>query len=147
MEKVQGIANWAFVNKPNCKFNEEGKWMIDIICDAKTIKTLKEAKINLIEKDDGRIIFRPQRHVKRRDGENNQAPAVFDRYANTLTCNIGNGSKVEVAFTVFPYGKIKGNGADLCGVKVLELVPYEDGDNVAEAFEFEKPEKVNNMFD
>ena len=56
--------------------------------------------------------------------------------------NIGNGSEVEVAFNVFTFKKIKGNGADLAGIRITKLVPYTT--DVKDVFDFdEQPDQVS----
>ena len=147
MEKIRGIVYWASVHTPNTKYNDDGIWQIDIEVDKKEQKRLKGLGLNLIKKDNGIVVFRPKRGVKRAKGDGeNKPPQVFDKFGNKFSEDIGNGSECEVAFSVFPFKRIDGNGADLVAVKVIEHVPYSK--DAGDIFDFEEDEDAEeNPFD
>lgn len=148
MEKITAECRWANVYKPNTTFNDSGIYQIDLIIDKEEDKKrLKKLGLSLIEKDDGTLIFRPKRNAKGKRGPN-PPPKVYDNIGQETTLEIGNGSVVEVAFNVFDFKKIKGRGADLCGVKIVKLVAYTK--DVKDVFDFdEEPNKISedNPFD
>lgn len=145
MEKVTGIAYWANVQKPNIRFDP--KWQVDLEVDKKTQKTLKDMGIKLLEKPDGRVIFRPKRAVKDVYGNPNEKPVVYDKFGNEVDLEIGNGSEVEVVFSTFPYKKIAGIGADLVAVKINKLVPYSRDPKDVLDFEKDEGAEEENPFD
>lgn len=148
MKKVKGIAYWCSIHSPNTRFNEDGIWQVDVEVDSKTQKTLKKLGIKLIEKDNGVVVFRPKRNVKRSKGEGtNEAPSVFDKFGNEFNLDIGNGSQIEVAFNTFEYKRISGVGADLVAIKVIEHIPYSK--DAKDVFDFEEDvtSEKENPFD
>ena len=135
MEKVKGIAMWANVQKANTRFDDAGVWQIDIEVDKEEQKRLTDMGLNLIEKANGAVIFRPKRKCVGKNGPN-EKPLVLDKFGKTTDQEVGNGSEVEVAFRIFDYKKIEGIGADLEAVKINKLVPYSR--DAKSVFEFEK---------
>lgn len=141
---ISGICHWAKVHQPHFdQYNEDGIFSIDVELTDATKKKLKEdlgLTAGFRNKNDERgEFFTFKRKYKRRDGTKQTPPKVVDSQKNPISPDIliGNGSKVNVAFTTYDWersGK-KGKSASLSAVQVVNLVAYDpDGSNT----QFEK---------
>ena len=124
--KTTGTAMWAFTKTPDSKF--EPCWRINLLITDEEAKKLKEIGLKPKRNDDGVFEFKLKRNVERKKGGGqNPPPQVFDAQLNPFDGLIGNGSKVNVKFSVYNWefkGK-KGTSADLQAIQIVELVPYE----------------------
>ena len=71
-----------------------------------------------------------KRKVNRKDGTQNQAPALVDANKNPMNGTlIGNGSDINVLFKTYEweYAGKTGMGAELQKVQVTNLIEYSDG--------------------
>lgn len=126
---VNGIAKWASVHAPNTKF--EPVWTIDLYPNDAVIKVLKDAGLTVKTDSDGKQFVKIKRKVDRRDGSKNDPPEVVDAYKKPFNENIGNGSEVNVIFSIYEWnfrGRT-GVGTDLKKVQVVKHVPYGDSED------------------
>lgn len=127
--KIKGKALWASVQAPNTKYDPV--YQIDLVIEDAQVAGAKKAGLKVKKTDDGNVI-RFRRNQFRATGEENKKPVVVDATNRPMADLVGNGSLVNVQFTVFEYDNKfgKGTGSDLQGVQVLELVTYggQDGD-------------------
>lgn len=154
---------WAQVIQPDTKF--EPQWHItailnkeqqdQLINESKSIDP-KGKGIKLKEDEQGNKIYRFRRRVARAsgDGENN-APLVCGPKGKDDKWDklIGNGSVCNIQYRFVPYENKFGKGVtvDLCGVQVIDHVPYgaADGDEFgsAESSESSAPTSTNEFDD
>ena len=122
---INGKAFWAALQTPNTTFDP--CWQIDVALDKANKKLVEAAGLTIKNKGDDRGDFVSiKRKVARKDGKENQAPAVIDDKLRPFTDLIGNGSLVNVKVNTFDWefkGK-SGVGADLIKVQVVEHVSY-----------------------
>lgn len=133
---LKGTVNWAKVHRTD-KF---GNFTIDFYPEnAAARKALKDtgirSKVN--EDEDGGLFFklrRPESKTIRGEEVNFGPPTVIDINGDPFTDNIGNGSEVEVTFSIYDFNHPDhgtGKGHRLEKVRVLNLIPYvrstEDG--------------------
>lgn len=151
-----GEAKWAWVHKAKAPFagdTDKGlKFMIDIVFDPKDPAWSKWGAEfrTLAETLGGRGVKLP---IKKEVDENDTPtgrlfttfktgeqypPGVFDRYGNPIPSSvmIGNGSKVQVSYTMNYYEGFGGGiNLYLSAVKVVDLVEYKG--RSAEGYGFE----------
>lgn len=128
--KTRGKALWAKVHQPDTRW--EPQWNITLELSKEEALKLKAEGLRVketIDKDDNIVrTFKFVRRVKRRDGsgKHNAKPTVVDAALNPFTEIIGNGSDVIVLHRPYTWSndKGKGKGTDLCGVQIVELVPF-----------------------
>ena len=124
MSTVNGKAMFAHVFKPDTKYTPA--FTIDVIIDKATYDRLgKEATGGLFE-DDGEYKAKFKTSAAWPDGSAKDHPDVFCPDGKTpFTQEIGNGSEVNVAYSLFPYTGF-GGGVKLIleAVQVVEHVPY-----------------------
>ncbi|NIQ16750.1 MAG: hypothetical protein GTO02_20905 [Candidatus Dadabacteria bacterium] len=154
MPIIQGVVNWACVQRPNEKY--EPVWSVDVVLTPETKKkilsNIKEAaskgdklpKIN--RNDDGTEIIKIKRKVFRVDGSKNNPPEVVDKSTEAFNRLIGNGSVCNIKYGVYSWKNNFGSGVslDLKGVQVLKHVPYEDDDENFENLEDTKKSSKKN---
>ena len=115
-------------------FNKDGKeWTIDLEIDKDTAKEMKgygiadrvKTKIDYL---DGAPYMRFKQSEATRAGKLNDPPKIVDILNKPWdqTVRIGNGSVLDVQFSVVDYGPGKKSGVYLRNVRVLDLVPYEE---------------------
>ena len=136
--KIKGTALWASVLAPNTKFDPV--WSIDLVIEDGQVAGAKKAGLKVKKTDDGNVV-RFRRNVNRSDGGENKPPVVVDIHRNPQTVLVGNGSLVNVQFSVFEWSNKfgTGTGVDLQGVQVLSLVEFAGGDG--SEFEDEAPDE------
>ena len=136
---VKGIAKWAHVQKPDDRF-PPAKYSIMLEVDDDAAKELRDAGLR-VKKEADKNVFKVKRNVLRVDGSEAGKPAVVNAQAEPFNELIGNGSKVIVQIKPYEYNNNFGSGvsADLVGVQVVDLVPY-DGD--AGSLEFKPVEEL-----
>ena len=156
MAVVKGIAYWASIQQPNTTF--EPQWCIDVIVEKDVAKGLmgKGLNVKVITDDSygaenkGKGVLKVKQKVSGKNGDF-PAPRVVDAGKNPITCLVGNGSGVEVAFDIrqWEWGGKAGVAADLKAVRVLELVEFTGGgDSGVDDFEdIEGAEKAPDDFD
>lgn len=125
--KIRGKALWASVLSPNTKYDPV--YCIDLVIGDDQVKGATAAGLKVKKTEDGNVV-RFRRNVTRASGEVNKPPVVVDTARNPQTDLIGNGSDVNVQFSVFEWSNKygSGTGVDLQGVQVLNLVEYVGGD-------------------
>lgn len=142
MHKIKGKALWAKVfernrdtksSNPNIqrKLDEtEGQTTITLLLDQETMEEFKSTGsrkgIKITEDGPTVTLTRPWKHKIEQFGG---APQVVDHENKDWddSVAIGNLSDVEVAFVT--YDTSLGKGTRLEGVKVLELVPYDESES------------------
>lgn len=128
---VKGIAHWAHVQKPDDRF-PPAKFSITLHVDDDTAKELREAGLR-VKKEGDVNVFKVKRNVLKQNGEEAGKPNIVDSATEPFNELIGNGSQVVVQIRPYEYNNSYGSGmsADLVGVQVIDLVPYE-GDGGSE---------------
>ena len=128
MPIVQGKAMWAAVQAPNTQF--EPVYSIDVVVNEEDAETLQGHGLKVKEKD-GELIFKVKRKLYKADGTQNNKPKVVDAQNAPFAGLIGNGSTVNVKYSVFEWNNKfgQGVGADLQGVQVVELVEFGDNED------------------
>ena len=133
---IRGTAFWAkIVGDPVPNYAKDGyEWVMDLALDDAGIKQIKGLKPSVADrikdKDDerGKFMVFKQR-ANRADGTPNKAPKIVDANGKPWDDRkIGNGSKVDVKFTLVDYGKGKKPGIYLQGIRVLDHVEYASND-------------------
>jgi len=129
MPVLSGKAHWASVASPNTTF--EPVWSVDLAIEGDELNKARQMGLAIKNKGDDRGDFVTiKRKVNRRDGTQNQAPALVDANKNPMSGTlIGNGSDINVLFKTYEweYAGKTGMGAELQKVQVTKLVPYSDG--------------------
>lgn len=128
MTVVKGKAAWAWLTKPNTKFDDNGVWSLDVILDdAELARVTKEhPKLKIKKDDDGDSFITLKRKCVQRNGTKNQPPQLVDSKKNPVNAILGNGSLVNVVFNEYPAPKApNGVGFQLNTVQVLDLVEYD----------------------
>lgn len=122
---VRGIAQWAHVQKPDDRF-PPAKYSITVHVDEDMAKELRDAGLR-VKKEGDKNVFKVKRNVLRVDGSEAGKPNVVDAKTEPFNDLIGNGSEVMVQIKPYEYSNNFGSGvsADLVGVQVLKLIPYE----------------------
>lgn len=122
---VKGIAKWAHIQKPDDRF-PPAKYSITLEVEDDTAKELRDAGLR-VKKENDKNVFKVKRNVLRVDGTEAGQPAVVDAKTEPFNDLIGNGSEVIVQIRPYEYNNNFGSGvsADLVGVQVVTLVPYE----------------------
>lgn len=126
---LRGKAMWAKILGEPVKNNfdpDQREWTIDFVPNAEGLAKAKSLKLNLKDRDGGKVIQFRQRE-KRQDGSLNQPITVVgpDNERWNPEDKIGNGSDVDVKFEIVDYGKGKRQGVYLKSVRVLNHVRYE----------------------
>jgi len=143
--KLTGTAMWAKVFPHNMDKNEDfhgpgGAYTIDVIVEqeAKDEFVATGARTSPKVTDEGVAIKFKRKHNHPSIADFGGAPQVVDADSNDWDGTlIGNGSTVEVAYTV--YDTKMGKGCRLEGVRVVDLVelpPLEDGEGGAKKLPF-----------
>lgn len=131
MPVLSGKSHWAAIASPNTTF--EPVWSIDVALEGSELEKAKQLGLKIKNKGDDRGDFVSiKRKVNRRDGSENNAPALVDSQKRDMGQTlVGNGSDVNVLFKTYDweYAGNKGVGADLQKVQVVNLVPYGDSDD------------------
>lgn len=131
MSVISGKAYWASVVNANTTF--EPVWSIDVSLDDKNKAIVEQDGLKVKNKGDERGDFVTiKRKVEGKNGPNS-APSVVDAHKRPLPEGvlIGNGSTVNVVYKPYEWNW-KGNsgiGADLRKVQVIDLEPYEEGED------------------
>ena len=135
---VTGTANWAKLferNRDKGEFHVEtdGATTIDLLLDKEGLDTMKKAGSRLRPKitDEGVVIKFKRPWVHQSIEAFGGAPRVVNKDDEPwdTEISVGNGSQVEVFFSV--YDTKMGKGTRLEGVRVLDLIEYEapEGEN------------------
>jgi len=125
--KITGIANWCYINILDTKFDP--CWRVELHVTKEESEKLKAigVKPNILDTDsEYKYSVSFKRKELRKDGSKNKQPRLVDNNLETITDNVGNGSLINVQFSVYNWefkGK-KGIGLELQAIQVLKLVPY-----------------------
>jgi hypothetical protein len=134
---------WASVQEPrgNPKYPQYGEsWEIQAeLSPAQVVHFTEQGVGDKITKDDkGISLLRFKRKTKGMSKKgvpfDKQAPRVVDAHKQPFTGLIGNGSVVNINYSITKYGM--GVGIDLAAVQVVNLVPYEPKDTSNPVDEF-----------
>lgn len=129
MPVLSGKAHWASVANPNTTF--EPVWSVDLAIEGDELNKARQMGLSIKNKGDDRGDFVTiKRKVNRKDGTQNQAPALVDASKNPMNGTlIGNGSDINVLFKTYEweYAGKTGMGAELQKVQVTNLIEYSDG--------------------
>lgn len=147
---IRGVLNYARVlGEPRKhtgleKYDKGPYWSVDVTPDAKSMELIEqldlEDKLRPKKKKDEEKIkadknrvgtgkFLSFKHLlKRADGGENKPIRVEDARGNAWgDARIGNGSVADVKVKVVDYGSGSDKGTYIQAIRVLDLVPYEDG--------------------
>jgi hypothetical protein len=131
MPVLSGKSHWATIAAPNTTF--EPVWSIDLALTGEELAKAQNMGMTIKNKGDERGDFVTiKRKVNRRDGGQNNPPALVDSNKNDMGQTlIGNGSDVNVLFKTYEweYAGKSGVGADLQKVQVVKLIPYGDAED------------------
>lgn len=146
---LRGTAYWAkILGKPSPGYKGKGLfWNMDLAPDSLPEAAAKMGKDKIKNKDDdrGRFVSFKQEYKQLigKDGEPymTSPPKIFDIKGQKWPEDkkIGNGSKVDVKFSVVDYGDDK-VGVYIKAVRVLKYIPYEAG-------EFSPVDEEDEFFD
>jgi len=129
MPVLSGKAHWASVANPNTTF--EPVWSVDLAIEGDELNKARQMGLSIKNKGDDRGNFVTiKRKVNRKDGTQNQSPALLDGNKNPMNGTlIGNGSDINVLFKTYEweYAGKTGMGAELQKVQVTNLIEYSDG--------------------
>ena len=128
MPTLSGKAYWASVTNPNTTF--EPVWSVDLAVKDGELDKARQMNLSIKNKSDERGDFVTiKRKVNRKDGSENQRPALMDSNKNDMgNTLVGNGSDVNVLFKTYEWeyaGKM-GIGTELQKVQVTKLIEYID---------------------
>ena len=128
MPTLSGKAYWASVTNPNTTF--EPVWSVDLAVKDGELDKARQMNLSIKNKSDERGDFVTiKRKVNRKDGSENQRPALMDSNKNDMgNTLVGNGSDVNVLFKTYEWeyaGKM-GIGTELQKVQVTKLIEYND---------------------
>ena len=135
---------WASVIEPNTKF--EPTWEIEAELDEAQAASFR-AEGAKVKTEDGVNLIRFKKKVSgtKRDGSiyNNTAPIVVDAAKNPFKQLIGNGSVVNISYSLRPWEMMGNSGivADLLAVQVVKHVPY--ASKTADEFDVVESEGVD----
>ena len=131
---IKGKASWAFIQKPNTKWDDQHRYEITLTVEKNIYDDFK-SRVDFGGKyynDEFQVNINTPTQIKGVDVENVTVPVCVDADAAPFTGLIGNGSEVLVKYRTFTYtrGQHKGKTrAYLEGVQIAELVPYEASDS------------------
>ena len=132
--KTKGIAEWAFINSLDKKYEQ---WRITVKLTKEEAQKLKNVGIKVKETvdDNDQIIrsYKFTRKLKRAKGGGvNPQPMCVDPAKNKFDGIIGNGSEVIVLHKPYKWDNKFGSGigTDLVGVQIVNLIPYENQETV-----------------
>lgn len=132
-EVIRGKASYAkILGDPVLNYSKDGKeWKMDLEIDKGTEKEVGKLGIgDRVKRKDNYLDGKPFMTFRQREfrpnGDANAPIRVVDAAGNDWPEDklIGNGSVVDVKFTVVDYGKGKKKGVYISSVRVLDLVPY-----------------------
>jgi|TARA_R100001530_G_scaffold31059_1_gene24474 hypothetical protein len=134
MPVVEGTAYWAAVKVPNTYF--EPAYTVNLVVDPEVAESFKSQGFNIKQMEEG-----PALVIKRKvDGPNGlirRAPDLLDRQKNPMDVVVGNGSRVRVQYTAYPWehnGRT-GKSLDFCKMQVIDLVEFQPVVDELEAFD------------
>ena len=136
---------WASVIEPNTKF--EHRWEIDAILNSEQAAQLVDAGVKIKDVEGVQTLrFKRKCTGTKKDGGTFKLdpPKVVDAAKQPFTSLIGNGSLVNIAYTIRK-GEMMGKPyckADLDAVQVLELVEYGGAGGGADEFSDEGTVKI-----
>ncbi len=128
-----GKCQWAKLAKPDTKFDPAGVYAIDVFLDKDNLKKFNDSKMQLKLRhnetsDEPYVTFkRPDKQMIKGEIVERGRPKIVDRDDNELPGDtiIGNGSTVTVKITT--YDGAKGKGHRLEGVRIVDLVEFDKG--------------------
>lgn len=129
---ITGKASWAHVQTPDDRY-PPAKYSINVAVDEDTATELKKAGLR-VKKEGEDLVFKVKRNVLKVDGTEAGKPNIVDAENKPFEDNIGNGSIVNVQIRPYEYSNNFGSGvsADLEGVQVVDLVPYDGPSGTSE---------------
>ncbi len=133
---------WASIQEPNRSKEYGDKWEIEALISEAQAKEFSDQGATTKKDDEGQWTIRIKRSTKgqRRDGGtfDKEAPRCVDMNKQPFTQLIGNGSTVNIAYTVKKW--TRGTQVDLVAVQVVNHIPYggKGSDPLAE-FDGESP--------
>ena len=134
MKIDNATCKWAKVYQPDTKYTP--RWSIDIYPDAKGLKVMEGAGLEMLEdRETGEAFYKTTRNVATKAGKQLSPPRVVNMNKEPITDLIGNGSKVNVIMNVKEvdnFGKKKMKGY-LEAVQVVDLVNYSGGEDFDDA--------------
>lgn len=149
---IRGKTSFAkILGEPVLNYSKDGKeWKMDLVLDPPVVKELKALGLSdrVKKKDDyldGKSYITFKQRELRPDGTPNEPVRVVDINGQPWdhTKLLGNGTTVDVKFTVRDYGVGKKQGVYIRSVRVLDLVAYnkEEFAPISEDDEFYKAAK------
>lgn len=128
MTVLKGAIEWAWLTKPNTKFDADGVWSLNILPEKADLKAVLKEHPQLTVKQDketGRDFITLKRKVVQKNGTKNDPPTLVDSKNNPISVILGNGTIANVVFNEYPAPKApKGVGFQLNVIQVLDLKEY-----------------------
>ena len=113
----QGVAAYAWVHKPDTKFDDEGKFKVDLVLDKKEIDDKAKAFLKMLSSKDKKLVKDGDKHKSGENGENpfagkwhvtfksSYAPDLRDAAKQKLPADVKvySGDVIRVAFSMAEY--------------------------------------------
>lgn len=141
---IRGKLHWAKIvgdPRPHVglpKYDKGPKWSVDVTPDEKSLKLIRqydfEEKLRDPKKSKSDKETRTEKYLSLthlafgKDGKRNDPPKIYDIAGQPWDGRkIGNETIADVKIKVKDYGRGSEKGVYLQGVRILSLVPYEEG--------------------
>lgn len=155
---TKGAAQWPWLNKPDTRFDTDGKYKADLLVKADEAKDFMSAAKALFVEEFGEKMLPKAKWPFEKDDESgavriraksSNKPGLFDAKGNTITAdlNVGNGSTIKMAGVMSTYdaGGNKGVTAYLNSVQIIDLVEFGGNDFEEEdGYVFESSNEATN---
>lgn len=155
---TKGTAQWPWLNKPDTRFDAEGKYKADLLVKADDAKEIMSAAKALFVEEFGEKMLPKAKWPFEKDDEtgsvrirakSSNKPGLFDAKGNAITAdlNVGNGSTIKIAGLLATYdaGGNKGVTAYLNSVQIIDLVEFGGNDFEEEdGYVFDSGEATND---
>lgn len=123
---IKGLASWAFLTKPNDRW-EEDRYEITLEVTAEVYNKFSATVSFGHSFKDGKYFIKLHSPAKKADGSEAPKPILVDANASPSNVLVGNGSEVYAKFRTFTYERGRAAGktrAYLEGVQIVNLVEY-----------------------
>ena len=137
---IEGHAYWSFVTTPNTRFTP--CYSVNLVVTPDLAADFKSRGFPVKEMDEGTALI-IKRKVEQSNGQINEAPRLINKYKEPINVEVGNGSRVKVLCKEWETtwrGQIF-KGLDFQAMQVIDLIEYNSGLTVDDAFDVEAEEE------
>ncbi len=131
----KGTANWPWFNKPDTRFDAEGKYKTDLLVPKGEASDLMSKAKSLFIEEFGESELKKAKYPFNIEGDvvtlkakSKQKPVIYDAKGKKINdeVNVGNGSTIKVSGMLGTYdaGGSKGVTAYLNAVQLIDLVEF-----------------------